>query len=168
MEAFFGQVTGSGKIANCFSHGEITAESARYLGGFAGSPSLTIDSSYCAMAISVSSPLSYVNAFVGYASGSITNSYYDVTLEPDLTETYATAKTTTQMKTEAELSGLDFVNIWEMLPESYPSHQWLSQTAAGRPVIFSVSDSAVLGQSATLKSEISPNNATTKLSVQIR
>jgi hypothetical protein len=158
---FFGQVTGSGKIANCFSHGEITAESARYLGGFAGSPSLTIDSSYCAMAISVSSPLSYVNAFVGYASGSITNSYYDVTLEPDLTETYATAKTTTQMKTEAELSGLDFVNIWEMLPESYPSHQWLSQTAAGRPVIFSVSDSAVLGQSATLKSEISPNNATT-------
>ncbi|MDG6221163.1 MAG: GLUG motif-containing protein, partial [Candidatus Thermoplasmatota archaeon] len=125
-----------GNVYNSYSTGNATGD--WYVGGFIGTTNGAVQNSYSTGSATGSM---YVGGFVGYNNANlITNCFWDTIASGTMTgigggtNSGATGKTTTEMKTQSTFVGWDFTNIWHMLEGfTYPIFQWrpLDMSSAG-------------------------------------
>ncbi len=119
---FIGRSTsGNVTIENCYSNGSVlrsAGSTKTTIGGFCGQNELsTIQKCYSTGAVTVADGTALTNnGFIGnLSSGTATDNYFDSDASSQATSPGATAKTTTQMKTEATYTGWDFGSTWEIV-----------------------------------------------------
>lgn len=116
-----------GTISNSYATGSVTGQ--QYIGGFAGSVyrGCTISNSYSTG--SVIGSVSDIGAFVGYNTGTVTNSFWDTTTSGMLIDGASSGTTgfsTTQMQMTSNFSlwGNNIVADSTLLAGNYPVLRW--------------------------------------------
>ena len=145
-------------ITNSYSTGNVSA-SITSAGGLIGENRVgTLSNSYSSGFVSGSG--SNLGGLVGYNSGTITNSFWDKTVNSTLTDD-GTGKTTADMMTQSTFTGFDFTNTWWMSDTNtrpFLRSEWSTNiTNAHQLQLMSsnLSASYTLGNNLDLSSELS-------------
>ena len=129
----FGGLVGcnqKGLISNSFSRGQVIAENATRVGGFAGCAELRgiIINCYATGKVTTTNS-TQVGGFVGMVGvgrneGTVSRCYWDIQSSEMATSAGGTGLTTAQMKESVSFTGWDFENIWKIVPainDGYPA-----------------------------------------------
>jgi len=124
---FIGYHAGSSVINNCYSTGNVTRSSGTEVsfGGFCGhNDGSTINYCYSTGSVIYDGETNPTDkGFIGSetATTSYTYNFFDSDVSNQSTATGATGKTTTEMKNPSTFTGWDFITIWQIVGENYPS-----------------------------------------------
>jgi len=120
----------NGKVYNSYAKGEVDI-SSNGAGGFCG----YLASGYVSAGYStgqVDSDISPRGGFCGYCYASKgLDSYWDIQTSGQSSSGFAIGRTTTQMKTQSNFAGWDFVDTWAIdtaINDGYPHLQWQNIT----------------------------------------
>ncbi|MDO8262573.1 MAG: GLUG motif-containing protein [Gallionella sp.] len=144
-----------GSISNSYVSGGSVMGSSK-VGGLVGYNGLTatITNSYSTGKVTGSVN---VGGLVGTNSGTITDSYWDITTSGQATSAGGTGLTTTQMMTQASYTGFDFTNTWWMIDGNtrpFLRSEWSTNITNAHQLQLAGMDATTLAATYTLKNDI--------------
>jgi hypothetical protein len=116
-------------IKDCYAKGSITGSSPIvYIGGFSGiCETETIINCFSCGQVNVSGAEIYSGGLLGFAGGTVTDSYYDATVSGQSDTGKGEPLTTTQMKNQLNYNSWNFTTTWDidsLLNDGYPYLLW--------------------------------------------